>query len=72
MKKIRRHDFFFDFDLLMLGMKKIYLLAEISTIFNRMIALNIRKDRNSLAIKSVEKKYHWFTFFRFFLPHYEK
>jgi hypothetical protein len=69
MKKIRGHDLFFDFDLLslmrLLGMKKIFLLAENSAIFNRMIALNIRKDRNSLAIKGVEKKYHLFTFFRF-------
>jgi hypothetical protein len=78
MKKIRRHDLFFDFDLLslmcLLGMKKIFVLAEISAIFNRMIVLNIRKDRDSLACyqecREKRQKTIGLHFFVFFLPHY--
>jgi hypothetical protein len=42
------------------------------TIFEREIFLNIGKNRNTLAIKSAEKKGDGITFFRFFLPHYGK
>jgi hypothetical protein len=41
-------------------------------IFKREIFLNIEKNRNTLAIKSAEKKGRWLTNFRFFLPHYGK
>jgi hypothetical protein len=47
-------------------------IPEAMAIFKRENFLNIGKKRNSLAIKSVEKKGRWLTNFRFFLPHYGK
>jgi hypothetical protein len=39
---------------------------------SRRIALNIEKNRNTQAIKSLENKTRWLTNFRFFLPDYGK
>jgi hypothetical protein len=40
--------------------------SQILDFITRRIALNIEKNRNSLAIKRAEKKCHGITFFRFF------
>jgi hypothetical protein len=68
MRKIGDYDPFFDFDLLSLLARheRKQFWPNISVIFNRMIALNIRKNQNTLAIKSSEKKGRWLTKLTFF------
>jgi hypothetical protein len=60
MKKIGDYDPFFDFFIFSskrwLGTKKKITIPKVLAIFKRENFLNIGKDRNSLAIKSAEKK----------------
>jgi hypothetical protein len=46
--------------------QKKFTTPEAIAIFKREIFLNIRKNRNSLTIKSAKKKDHWFTNLTFF------
>jgi hypothetical protein len=48
------------------GAKKKVTIPEAMAIFEREIFLNIEKNRNTLAIKSAEKKGRWLTNFRYF------
>jgi hypothetical protein len=70
MKKIGDYDLFFDFFMFQskhwVGIKKKVEFPDAMAIFNLEIFLNIGKNRNSLAIKSAEKKRHELTIFRFY------
>jgi hypothetical protein len=76
MNEIGYYDLFFDFFMFRskrwVGVTKNVTIPKLVAIFKRENFLNIGKNRNSLAIKSVEKKGSWLTNFRFFLPHYGK
>jgi hypothetical protein len=76
MNKIGYYEIFFDFFVFQLkrwvGVKKKVTIPKLVAIIEREIFLNIGKNRNTLVIKSAEKKGRWLTNFRFFLPHYGK
>jgi hypothetical protein len=70
MNKIGCYDLFFDFFVFQskrwAGAKKKVTISEAMAIFEGENFLNIGKKRNTLAIKSAEKKNRWLTNFRFF------
>jgi hypothetical protein len=70
MKKIGDYDLFFDFFIFSskrwLGTKKKITIPKVVAIFKRENFLNIRTNRNSLAIKGAEKKCRLLTELTFF------